>query len=223
MTKKKPPPERLRPKTDDAELALAEACKLLGCGGDPSKLCGADRVRVGMVAGLMAAVDAATESLLAGNSSAGDIGRLTSSVDALVRLLPKAATEAPSHREDPREALLKIIMTMRERDADAFECYDGKVKQVEALQAEVAQLRAQLAGKPPEDSDVPTVVERVPAPAPTGNVVSLPRVPAPAAPAPAAPAGYDYDASTSDWKRYVNSDGSIRSTPRGSGKDWGPV
>ena len=69
MTKKKPPPERLRPKTDDAELALAEACKLLGCGGDPSKLCGADRVRVGMVAGLMAAVDAATESLLAGNSN----------------------------------------------------------------------------------------------------------------------------------------------------------
>jgi hypothetical protein len=128
MTKKKPPPERLRPKTDDAELALAEACKLLGFGGDPSKLCGADRVRVGMVAGLMAAVDAATESLLAGNSSAGDIGRLTSSVDALIRLLPKAATEAPSHREDPRKALLKIIMTMRERDADAFEGYDGKVK-----------------------------------------------------------------------------------------------
>ena len=97
MTKKKPPPERLRPKTDDAELALAEACKLLGCGGDPSKLCGADRVRVGMVAGLMAAVDAATESLLAGNSSAGDIGRLTSSVDALIRLLPKEA----SHNTSP--------------------------------------------------------------------------------------------------------------------------
>ena len=63
MTKKKPPPERLRPKTDDAELALAEASQLLGLGGNPSKLCGADRVRVGMVAGLMAAVDAATTSL----------------------------------------------------------------------------------------------------------------------------------------------------------------
>jgi hypothetical protein len=219
MTKKKPPPERLRPKTDDAELALAEASQLLGLGGNPSKLCGADRVRVGMVAGLMAAVDAATTSLLAGNSSAGDIGRLTGSVDALIRLLPVAATAAPEHRrEDPRAALLKIIMTMRERDADAFEGYDGKVKQVEALQAEVAQLRAQLAGKAPEHSDVPTLVERVPAPA--DNVVPL-KPPTSAAPAPAAPA-YDYDAN-SDWKRYVNADGSISPTPRSSGHDWGPV
>ena len=204
MTKKKPPPERLRPKTDDAELALAEACKLLGCGGDPSKLCGADRVRVGMVAGLMAAVDAATESLLAGNSSAGDIGRLTSSVDALIRLLPKAATEAPSHREDPRKALLKIIMTMRERDADAFEGYDGKVKQVEALQAEVEQLRAQLAGKTSEHSDVPTMVERVPAPV-GGNVVPLPRPNPPAA--PAAPQ-YNYNRERG-WRDHVLPDGSI--------------
>ncbi len=224
MTKKKPPPERLRPKTDDAELALAEACKLLGCGGDPSKLCGADRVRVGMVAGLMAAVDAATESLLAGNSSAGDIGRLTSSVDALIRLLPKAATEAPSHREDPRKALLEIIMTMRERDADAFEGYDGKVKQVEALQAEVAQLRAQLAGKPPEDSDVPTVVERVPAPAPAAKVAPLERRTPPPTSASAPPApSYDYDRERG-WRDHVQPDGSISPTPFGGGRIWwGPV
>ena len=217
MTKKKPPPERLRPKTDDAELALAEACKLLGCGGDPSKLCGADRVRVGMVAGLMAAVDAATESLLAGNSSAGDIGRLTSSVDALIRLLPKAATEAPSHREDPRKALLKMIMQMRERDADGFEVYDGKVKQVEVLQAEIAQLRAQLAAKTLEDSDVPTVVE----PAPAANVVPLSK-PRAAAPAKASPS-YDYDRERG-WRDHVQPDGSISPTPFGGGRKWwGPV
>jgi hypothetical protein len=225
MTKKKPPPERLRPKTDDAELALAEACKLLGCGGDPSKLCGADRVRVGMVAGLMAAVDAATESLLAGNSSAGDIGRLTSSVDALIRLLPKAATEAPEHREDPRAALLKIIMTMRERDADAFEGYDGKVKQVEALQAEVAQLRAQLAGKAPEDSDVPTVVERVPAPAAkAAKVVPLERrAPPPTSASAPAARSYDYDVERG-WRDHVLPDGSISPTPFGGGRKWwGPV
>ena len=222
MTKKKPPPERLRPKTDDAELALAEACKLLGCGGDPSKLCGADRVRVGMVAGLMAAVDAATESLLAGNSSAGDIGRLTSSVDALIRLLPKAATEPAQTREDPRKALLDLILTMRERDADAFEGYDGKVKQVEALQAEVAQLRAQLAGQAPEDSDVPTVVERVPAPAPAAKVVPLPRAAAPAPAAKASPS-YDYDRERG-WRDHVQPDGSISPTPFGGGRKWwGPV
>jgi len=220
MTKKKPPPERLRPKTDDAELALAEACKLLGCGDDPSKLCGADRVRVGMVAGLMAAVDAATESLLAGNSSAGDIGRLTSSVDALIRLLPKAATEPAQTREDPRKALLDLILTMRDRDADAFEGYDGKVKQVEVLQAEIAQLRAQLAGKTPEDSDVPTVVERVPAPAPAAKVVPLPRA---AAPAAKASPSYDYDRERG-WRDHVQPDGSISPTPFGGGRKWwGPV
>ena len=64
-------------------------------------------------------------------------------------------------------------------------------------------------------SDVPTRVE----PASAANVVPLsrPRVAAPAPAAPAAP-GYDYDAN-SDWKSYVNSDGSIRSTPRGGGHD----
>jgi len=222
MTKKKPPPEKPRPKTDDAEWAHAEASALLGLGGDPSKLCGADRVRVGMVAGLMAAVDAATESLLAGNSSAGDIGRLTSSVDALIRLLPKAATEPAQTREDPRKALLDLILTMRDRDADAFEGYDGKVKQVEVLQAEIAQLRAQLAGKTPEDSDVPTVVERVPAPAPAAKVVPLPRAAAPAPAAKASPS-YDYDRERG-WRDHVQPDGSISPTPFGGGRKWwGPV
>jgi hypothetical protein len=220
MTKKKPPPERLRPKTDDAELALAEACKLLGCGGDPSKLCGADRVRVGMVAGLMAAVDAATESLLAGNSGAGDIGRLTSSVDALIRLLPKAATEPAQTREDPRKALLDLILTMRERDEIADRAEEPSLRErIAALEAENAQLRAQLAGKALEDSDVPTLVERVPA----ANVVPLPK-PRAAAPAPAAPAApaYDYDVERG-WRDHVLPDGSISPTPMSRGRYWGPV
>ena len=217
MTKKKPPPEKPRPKTDDAEWAHAEASALLGLGGDPSKLCGADRVRVGMVAGLMAAVDAATESLLAGNSSAGDIGRLTSSVDALIRLLPKAATEAPS-RADPRKALLEMILQMRDRDEIADRAEEPTLRErivalEAALAAKDAELAALRAGAPSPGSP--------PAPA-GGNVVPLPRgAPAWAAPAPAAPA-YDYDANT-EWKSYVNSDASIRSTPRGGGHDWGPV
>jgi hypothetical protein len=43
--------------------------------------------------------------------------------------------------------------------------------------------------------------------------LSKPRVAAPATAAPASPPSYDYDAN-SEWKSYVNSDGSIRSTPR---------
>jgi hypothetical protein len=158
----KPKTEHRRPTTDDAELAFAEASALLGFGRNPATLCGADRVRVGMVAGLMAAVDAATESLLAGNSSAGDIGRLTSSVDALVRLLPKSAVDAPtSSRSDPRQALLTLILEQRERAGVPPEGVFRAT--INALQAENARLRARL-------GDAPTPVERDPNP-PHSNVV----------------------------------------------------
>jgi hypothetical protein len=215
MTKKQPPPERLRPKTDDAELALAEACQLLGLGGDSSKLCGADRVRVGMVAGLMAAVDAATANLIGGDSSAGDIGRLTSSVDALIRLLPVAAAQPEARRSDPRKALFELIMQMRERDGVP----DAGTTQatINAQAAEIAQLKAQLAGQAPEDSDV--VVE----PAPAANVVPLskPRAAAPATPAKASPS-YDYDRERG-WRDHVQPDGSISPTPMSGTRWWGPV
>ena len=207
------------PESNDLVKARQEAAALLGL--DPARpMCPADSLRVDLVSTLRLVIDAAGETVLEGGSA--DIGRLVGAVEQLTKLLPKAATEAPSHREDPREALLKIIMTMRERDADAFEGYDGKVKQVEALQAEVAQLRAQLAGKAPEDSDVPTVVERVPAPAPAAKVVPLPRAAAPAPAAKASPS-YDYDRERG-WRDHVQPDGSISPTPFGGGRKWwGPV
>jgi hypothetical protein len=204
MTRRKPRPTEGEPArhTDDAERSAREACELLGLGNEPGRLCPADRLRVDMVSTLRLVIDHAGEAVLEGG--AADLTRLVGAVDHLTRLLPKAATEAPSHREDPRKALLKIIMTMRERDADAFEGYDGKVKQVEALQAEVEQLRAQLAGKTSEHSDVPTMVERVPAPV-GGNVVPLPRPNPPAA--PAAPQ-YNYNRERG-WRDHVLPDGSI--------------
>jgi hypothetical protein len=216
MTKHKPKPAESRPArhTDDAERSAREASQLLGLGDDPSRLCPADRLRCDLVATLRIAIDHAGATAMEGGSA--DVGRLVSAVEQLTRLLPPKTVEPVSHREDPREALLKIIMTMRERDADGFEGYDGKVKQVEVLQAEIAQLRAQLAGKTPEDSDVPTVVERVPAAA--GNVVPLSR-PNP----PAAPAAYDYDRERG-WRDHVLPDGSISREPFGGGrKYWGPV
>jgi hypothetical protein len=203
--------------SNDLVKARQEAAALLGL--DPARpMCPADSLRVDLVSTLRLVIDAAGETVLEGGSA--DIGRLVGAVEQLTKLLPKAATEAPSHREDPREALLKIIMTMRERDADAFEGYDGKVKQVEVLQAEIAQLKAQLAGQAPEDSDVPTVVE----PAPAANVVPLskPRAAAPATPAKASPS-YDYDRERG-WRDHVQPDGSISPTPFGGGRKWwGPV
>jgi hypothetical protein len=153
-----------------------------------------------------------------------DMGRMLTASEALARLLPPAvlATPPAEPREDPRKALLEMILQMRERDADGFEGYDGKVKQVEVLQAEIAQLRAQLAGKTPEDSDVPTVVERVPAPAPAAKVVPLPRAAAPGPAAKASPS-YDYDRERG-WRDHVQPDGSISPTPFGGGRKWwGPV
>ena len=66
-----------------------------------------------------------------------DMNRILTASEALARLLPSAVLAAPpaEHRRDPREALFELLMQMRERDADGFEGYDGKVKQVEVLQA----------------------------------------------------------------------------------------
>jgi hypothetical protein len=169
VTKRKSRPTERRPArhTDDAELAFTEASALLGFGDDPSKLCGADRIRVGMVAGLTAAVDAATESLLAGNSSAGDIGRLTSSVEALVRLLPKATTEPVSQRPDPRVALLEMLLEMRERAGIPPEGVGPSLRaRIVELETENAKLKAAVraarAGLPinPRTCDIVPASER---------------------------------------------------------------
>jgi hypothetical protein len=50
----------------------------------------------------------------------------------------------------------------------------GIVRKVERLEAENERLKA---GSAPAPLDVPTVVERLPAPAPAGNVVPLPKPP----------------------------------------------
>jgi hypothetical protein len=61
-----------------------------------------------------------------------------------------------------------MIMQGRKRGEDVFEGYDGKVKQVEALQAEVAALKAEIAswdGSRPSADSTPTLAEPSPQPA----------------------------------------------------------
>jgi hypothetical protein len=206
--------------TSDVLKARAEAAELLGFGNNPDRLCASDRLKVDLVSTLRLVIDHAGAVALEGGTA--DIGRLVGAVEQLTKLLPKTA-EPVSTRSDPRAALLEMILQMRERDGvpDVItlqETIDEQAAEIEQLRAEVAALKAGGAGKPVDD-DVPEVVERVPAPAPAANVVPLPRAPAPAA---KTSPSYDYDASN-EWKAFVNSDGSIRSTPRGSGHDWGPV
>jgi hypothetical protein len=108
-------------------------------------MCPADSLRVDLVSTLRLVIDAAGETVLEGGTA--DIGRLVGAVEQLTRLLPKAATEAPSHREDPRAALLALIMQQRERDGIPDEGTTQAT--INAQAAEIAQLRAQLAGEEP--------------------------------------------------------------------------
>ena len=198
--------------------ARAEIIALFGW--DADSLAPDQMLRLDCAVALRLALDDLQGRVIRGESI--DMARMLTASEALARLLPPAvlATPPAEPREDPRKALLEMILKMRDRDADGFEGYDGKVKQVEVLQAEIAQLRAQLAGKTPEDSDVPTVVERVPVPVPAANVVPLSK-PRAAAPAPAAKASpsYDYDRERG-WRDHVQPDGSISPTPFGGGRKW---
>jgi hypothetical protein len=132
-------------------------------------------------------------------------GRLISATESLIKLLPgrELPQPVPQHdRNDPRQLIFEQYMEMRRRGALAGEGYDGKVARIAELEAEVAELKA-LAGKTTEHSDIPTVVERVPAPA--ANVVPLSRPNPPAV--PAAPQ-YDYNRERG-WRDHVLPDGSI--------------
>jgi hypothetical protein len=177
-------------------------------------------LRVDLATALRLALDDLQGRVIRGEPA--DMAKMLAASEALSRILPAAVLAAPpaEHREDPREALFNLIMQMRERDGIPDEGTTQAT--INAQAAKIERLKAQLAGKALEDPDVPTMVERATAadvaPAPAANVVPLPQ---PRAPAPAAPS-YDYNANQ-DWKNYVNSDGSIRTSPRGGGKDWGPV
>jgi hypothetical protein len=155
------------------------------------------------------AIDAAHARASAGERV--DLAQLLAAEERLRSLLPPARplpdTKLTEHQRH-QAAIAPIIKYVR-----------GLHEQIASLTQENVTLRAAartaLAPAPGAGA--------APAPpAPADNVVPLSRPAAPA-PAPAAPgASYDYEASN-EWKSYVNSDGSIRSTPRGGGHDWGPV
>jgi hypothetical protein len=187
------------PESNDLAKAHREAAALLGL--DPAHpLCPADGLRVDLVSTLRLVIDAAGETVLEGGSV--DLSRLVNAVETLIRLLPGRELPQPARehdRNDPQRLLFEMYMAARRRGgvSDEGKIVDGLRDEVEALQAEVAELKAGLAG----NSDILTVVERVPAFA-AGNVVPLQRPSPPAAPA------YDYDRQRG-WRDHVLPDGSI--------------
>jgi hypothetical protein len=202
MTKRKPPPEP-RPKPDDADAVRREAVALLA--GDRGLT---DSLRIDTVAVLRAALDHHHARAMAGEKV--DLSQLLTVEERLRSLLPPARplpdTKLTEHQRH-QAAIAPVIAYVR-----------GLHETIAALTEQNVTLRAAAKSALAPDA-APARVEAAPAAPAADNVVPLSR---PAAPAPAPAAGYDYDAN-SDWKSYVNSDGSIRSTPRGSGKDWGPV
>jgi hypothetical protein len=190
--------------TDDADAVRREAIGLLR--GDVGLT---DNLKIDTVATLRMAIDHHHARAMAGEKV--DFGQLLQAEERLREILPPARqlpdTKLAEHQRH-QAAIAPVIKHVR-----------GLYEQIDALTHENTTLRQaarSVLAPAPGAGAVP--VEPAPAAPAANNVVPLPR---PAAPAPAAPS-YDYDAN-SDWKSYVNSDGSIRTSPRGGGKDWGPV
>jgi hypothetical protein len=129
-------------RSDDLLRSRQEAALLLRL--DPSNLSPSDALRCDLIATLRLSIDSAQADALEGR--AADLGRLIVATESLVKLLPSEPPKPESQRDDPRVVLWNIIKEGRDRAALGFEGYDGKCKQIEALQAEVAALKAQLVG-----------------------------------------------------------------------------
>jgi hypothetical protein len=162
------------------------------------------------------------------------------------------ATAPEEQRSDPREVMFKIYMQMRERGEVPPEgWHQRRINELEAeierLKAQLGLAPALPDVAPlvesvprggsaifPSESDITPPAEigechvgscvgpDDPPPRPPiidGRAVPIsPRPPPDTVP----PAGYDYSANQ-DWKNWIEPDGSIRSTPRGPGRYWGPV
>ena len=141
-------------RSDDLLRSRQEAALLLRL--DPQNLSPSDALRCDLIATLRLSIDSAQADALEGR--AADLGRLIVATESLVKLLPSDPPKPEaSQRDDPRVVLWNIIKEGRDRAALGFEGYDGKCKQIEALQGEVAALKAQLvgAGLIPALPDVP--------------------------------------------------------------------
>jgi hypothetical protein len=126
------------PRSDDRSQARREAASLLGV--DIDHLSAADGLRVDMISALRLVIDHEQAAVLDG--AAADLGKLNVAVASLIALLPnRELPSSVSHREDPRAALLKLILEQRERDGVPDEGI-GRDGEFAALKAEIEQLRA---------------------------------------------------------------------------------
>jgi hypothetical protein len=149
--------------------ARRESCRLLNLNADD--LTAHETIRADLLTVLRLWLDGSQSALLSGGSA--DPTKILAVADVLGRLVPE-----PEHRRrpDPREVLWQVIKERRDRLAAGEQGYDGLVRKVDRLQAELAAKDAELAalraGAPPAPVEVAPPAPAAPAP---DNVVRLSR------------------------------------------------
>jgi hypothetical protein len=195
---------------DDRAQARREAASLLGV--DIEHLSAADGLRVDMVSALRLVIDSEQAGILSGGSA--DLGKLNVAVQSLIALLPnRELPESAASRADPRAHMWAVYSEMRRRGADVGQGYDGALKRIAALEAEIAALKAGVSPAPDEPSAPSNVVtlSRPPTERTTERSVVSPSPPAaPPKPAPPAPAAdmvdlrAGYNDAVEPWREHLN-------------------
>jgi hypothetical protein len=166
--------------------ARSETAKLLGYGDNIDGLTPEQSTRLDIACALRVALDDQAAKVLRGESA--DVSKLLSASEALSRLLPAAvlAEPPPVDREDPRAIMLRTYLEMRRRGelANPETTFEGRARLIEELRAEIAALKAKLAGDVPTPDEPDEGAAAAPAP---DNVVPLRA----AAPVATQPPGWD--------------------------------
>jgi hypothetical protein len=191
----------------DLLKARRESAALLGL-GDVERLSPADTLRCDLISTLRLAIDGEQATVLDGGSA--DLAKLITATENLIRLLPghelpepKPADGGPS---DPRRIMLETYMGMRRRGelADATTTFEGRGRRIAELEAEVAALKAALAGRAPGE---PTLASSLPpnvVPLRTSERSEVSPSLHKAAAAPPAPTGLLTDNVEEPWRPFVS-------------------
>jgi hypothetical protein len=153
------------------QRARADVAAMLGY--DLDALLPEQALRLDVATSLRVLLDSQSGRLVRGESL--DARELLAASTALSQLLPSLREPPPANAPDPRAAMWAVYKRMRDRGAIHGEGYDGKVRRIAELEAEVERLKAGTTA-PGEGNNIDS--HRCSSSAtPGGNVVQLsPRV-----------------------------------------------
>jgi hypothetical protein len=217
-----PGDDEMTTKAQRAVYQKVRATTIALLGFDPGDLTPTQSARVDVATALRFAIDDMQQRLLNGQSV--DSQRLLAASEALARLMPPS--KEPSSEitgESARQKLLQTVLAViAAEDAESSQAASEMESIAAAMENDPAVLRRLECAErviTPGEADVIEPLQFA-----IGGVARGPDDPPPPSqvivdvtpnqpPAPVPPA-YDY-VRNQDWKSYINSDGSIRSTPRG--------